>query len=356
MKPNSETSLVLMTGAEQMLVKATTIQKAKELKDLALTAKQWATRKGLGKEIIRHCQTYAMRAEIRMGELIIAGQKAGQIAKAGGVSGKTNIVHDDIAPAKLKELGITPDESSQAQKLAEAPEEIKENLDAGEISRAVALKNIAKIEREEMRQEAAAKIEVISPGIIIGDFREHSEEISDGSLNLIFTDPPYDQKAVELFPGLADFAAAKLGDGGSLLCYCGHLQLTAALQALGEKLRFWWVIACLYSGNKTQMREYGIHNSWKPILWFVKKTRHDPNIFVADVISGGREKDHHEWQQAEGEATYWIEKLCPPDGLVCDPFLGSGTTAAAAKKLKRRWIGIEIDPIQAKLATERISK
>lgn len=356
---NEESSLVLMTGAEEMLVKATTIQKAKELKDLALTAKQWATRKGLGKKIIQHCMLYAIEAEIRIGELIIAGQEAGQIAKTGG-DRKSKIIitqHDnDFKPAKLKELGITPNESAQAQKIATAPKEIIEKLRSGEIKLNTVQAIIKKREREMAREKAASKIKTVNPHIMVGDFRERAIEIPDGSISLIFTDPPYNQKALDLFPLLAEFAFNKLADGGSLLCYCGHLQLTDALNIFSEKLRFWWVIACLYSGNKNVIFEYGIHNYWKPILWFVKKTRDNPNVFVKDTISGGKEKEHHEWQQAESEAEYWIDKLCPENGIVCDPFLGSGTTAVAAKKINRKWIGIEIDPITAKEAAERIEK
>lgn len=44
----------------------------------------------------------------------------------------------------------------------------------------------------------------------------------------------------------------------------------------------------------------------------------------------------------------------PPDGIVLDPFLGSGTSAIAAKKLGRRYIGIELNPQYAELAEKRI--
>src|SRR3990167_7870344 len=48
---------------------------------------------------------------------------------------------------------------------------------------------------------------------------------------------------------------------------------------------------------------------------------------------------------------------CPEGkGIVLDPFMGAGTTAIAAKRLKRNWIGIELNPEYIKIAEKRISK
>lgn len=44
-----------------------------------------------------------------------------------------------------------------------------------------------------------------------------------------------------------------------------------------------------------------------------------------------------------------------PGDVVLDPFLGSGTTAAVAKKLGRHWIGIERDPRYVEAAQKRIA-
>ena len=50
-------------------------------------------------------------------------------------------------------------------------------------------------------------------------------------------------------------------------------------------------------------------------------------------------------------------KLVTLEGqVVLDPFVGSGTVCAAAKKLNRQFLGIEINPEYVKIANERINK
>lgn len=41
-------------------------------------------------------------------------------------------------------------------------------------------------------------------------------------------------------------------------------------------------------------------------------------------------------------------------GVVLDPFIGSGTTAIAAEQHGRNWLGIELNPVFARLASKRI--
>ncbi len=45
---------------------------------------------------------------------------------------------------------------------------------------------------------------------------------------------------------------------------------------------------------------------------------------------------------------------CPKQGLVLDPFAGTGTTAVVAKRLGRRFIGIEIKREYVRLARKRL--
>lgn len=61
-------------------------------------------------------------------------------------------------------------------------------------------------------------------------------------------------------------------------------------------------------------------------------------------------------------ATYPVELIepcvlagCPVDGIVLDPFMGSGTTGIAALKHSRNFIGIELNPDYIKIANKRLN-
>ena len=47
---------------------------------------------------------------------------------------------------------------------------------------------------------------------------------------------------------------------------------------------------------------------------------------------------------------------CPEGGTVLDPFFGSGTTGAAAKRLGRGYIGIDLNPVYCEAARKRIDE
>ena len=51
-----------------------------------------------------------------------------------------------------------------------------------------------------------------------------------------------------------------------------------------------------------------------------------------------------------------ILSTCPLDGIVIDPFMGSGTTAVVARNNGRKYIGCELNPEYAALSEKRISE
>lgn len=51
----------------------------------------------------------------------------------------------------------------------------------------------------------------------------------------------------------------------------------------------------------------------------------------------------------------FIRSFCPPGGVVLDPFSGSGTTAAVAKRHGRRFVAIDVRESQTQLTQERLA-
>jgi modification methylase len=66
-------------------------------------------------------------------------------------------------------------------------------------------------------------------------------------------------------------------------------------------------------------------------------------------------KKLHPTQKPEALLARILLASSRPGDVVLDPFLGTGTSAAVAKKLGRRFIGIERDPVYAKGAERRIA-
>ena len=262
-----------------------------------------------------------------------------------------NVSHDTVA--KVKKIDA-------AEKAGKVDAETVAKLRTGEVSINRVVRDLkdqeAAAKRQEQKAAAVAKRQSVD-GLYLGDFRKIGDKIPDASVDLIFTDPPYDRKAIELYDGLGEFAARVLRPGGSLIAYVGQIQLPDAVADLSKHLRYWWTCSCYHSGpSLLRMNEYGIVNGWKPMLWFVKETRGDKTTFVNDVATGSREKSHHEWQQSEAEARYFIELLTEQDGFVVDPFCGGGTTPVACVGLGRKWAAIEIDEANLARASERIKE
>ncbi len=254
-----------------------------------------------------------------------------------------HIIEGTLTIPDAKAIAALPQErrSKVVKKAVEKKEE-----EGKRVSRAV---KMAIWEEEESikKIEIAQKVKTVrlsqSMQLLHGDFYALLQQIPPGSVDMIFTDPPYHETHFQLWFDLSSFASHVLKPGGILLAYSGQMFLPGVLSRLSHHLEYCWLFGVQHTGGHIQIWKHTVWNDWKPLVMFSKgkPVAHD---WLMDLYRGDKgDKDAHEWAQGEGEAAYFIEKLTQPGQLVVDPMCGSGTILRAAHKLGRRSIGIEID-------------
>ena len=75
---------------------------------------------------------------------------------------------------------------------------------------------------------------------------------------------------------------------------------------------------------------------------------------MPNVNANHIEKTDHPCQFPVALAQRFVRALCPIDGIVFDPFMGSGSSGVAAELEKRRFLGSEIFPNYMTLALNRL--
>jgi len=242
--------------------------------------------------------------------------------------------------------------------------------------------------------------------VLEGDCAENMRSLPAGSVDLVFADPPYnlqlrgsllrpDNSEVdgvdEDWDKFADFAlydrftrdwlaAARhvLKDDGSLWVigsYHNVYRMGAILQDLG----FWILndVVWVKSNPMPNFRGRRFTNAHETLIWAAKSpdARYTFNYDAMKGLNeglqmrsdwtiplcGGPERlrdkagrKAHPTQKPEALLHRVMLSSTNPGDVVLDPFFGTGTTGAVAKRLGRSWIGLERDPGYAKIARERI--
>jgi DNA modification methylase len=246
----------------------------------------------------------------------------------------------------------------------------------------------------------------ISAGeVLFGDCLEILPLIPEKSVDLIFADPPYNlQLTQELFrPNMTrvdgvdeawdHFKSVEeydtftrrwlsacrrvLKDSGTLWAI-GSYHNVYRVGAIMQDLGFWFLndIAWIKSNPTPNFRGVRFTNAHEILLWAQKKkgakytfNHHAMKALNEDLqmrsdwqlpVCGGKERlrvhgvKAHPTQKPEALLYRVILASSNPGDVVLDPFFGTGTTGAVAKKLQRRWIGIEREAAYVTLARERI--
>lgn len=242
--------------------------------------------------------------------------------------------------------------------------------------------------------------------VLLGDCLEILKDFPEKSVDLIFADPPYNLQLQQQlwrpnmtrvdavddewdrFSSFADYdqftrrwllaCRRVLKDTGTLWVigsYHNIYRIGFALQELG----FWFLndIVWVKVNPMPNFRGVRFANAHEILLWVSKakgarytfnhhamKEFNDEKQMRSDwtlpICSGSERlkangKKAHSTQKPEALLYRVILSSTNPGDVVLDPFFGTGTTGAVAKKLHRRWIGIEREERYVQLARERLN-
>lgn len=96
--------------------------------------------------------------------------------------------------------------------------------------------------------------------------------------------------------------------------------------------------------------------AWDVPHKFNFKTQNEMHNFIESPICQGNERLGHTAQKPLKAMIPLIEATTDKGDLVLDPFCGSGTTCEAAKRLGRKFIGIDLNSDYCEMARKRLSQ
>lgn len=154
-------------------------------------------------------------------------------------------------------------------------------------------------------------------------------------------------------------AARVLKPGGALLCFTRHdteeaFRFAIRLAGLVPKTQIIWDKGVHGVGDC--LGDFGLRH--ENVIFAVKGRFRFPHGRPVSVLRFQRLSSlrlTHPNEKPVELLKHLIEAVTRPEDLVLDPFLGSGTTAVAAKVLGRRYIGIELDAGYVRTARARLA-
>ena len=103
-------------------------------------------------------------------------------------------------------------------------------------------------------------------------------------------------------------------------------------------------MAYITQGPTCQIFPRKIFAGWKPIIMFTKGDykgdQWNTDVFTKKTYE---EKTLHKWEQSREVFDFLVEKHSKVGDIICDPFVGSGTTGVSCITKNRKFIGIDIE-------------
>lgn len=266
----------------------------------------------------------------------------------------------------------------------------------------------SKYKKRLLRLSRPAAPEEILDTTINQDLLEALPYLPSGFVDLLFIDPPYNldkqfnrnpfrKKSLDQYAGWMDGWLARLVPllkPDASIYICADWRSSPMVHAVAAR---YFTVRNRITWEREKGR--GAARNWKNCLediWFF--TRSNRYTFNLDAVkmkrrvlapythAGGQPKDWERGDRGDFRLTHpsnlWTDLTVPfwsmpentdhptqkpekllakiilassnPGGVVLDPFLGSGTTSVVAKKLGRRYVGIEVDTAYACLAEKRL--
>ncbi|MEM6476794.1 MAG: site-specific DNA-methyltransferase [Pseudomonadota bacterium] len=269
------------------------------------------------------------------------------------------------------------------------------------------------IETTKARAKRSAKAATVAPEllptgqILSGDCIEAMRSLPDNSIDCVFADPPYnlqlggdlsrpDGSEVDAvtdhwdqfssFRAYDEFTKAWLTEARRILKPDGALWVIGSYHnifrvgAILQDLGFWILNDIVWRKTNPMPNFKGTRftNAHETLIWasMGEKARYHFNYramktlndelqmrsdWVLPICSGGERlkengKKAHPTQKPEALLYRVLLATTEAGDVVLDPFFGTGTTGAVAKRLGRQWIGCEREDFYRNVAEKRISK
>lgn len=190
-----------------------------------------------------------------------------------------------------------------------------------------------------------------------GDCLDILPTFAPGSVDAVVTDPPY---------GIG-FQYASHDDGRDAW-FNLMARVVPEMRRIGrfvvmpccgiDRIGWWylnhapdWLMAW-YKGSPGHRSHVGF-NDWEAHIVWGKPPKQMHDHWAS---SCGFEIDGHPCPKPVAWALWLVERAAVIEGIILDPFMGSGTTGVACIKTGRRFIGIEKEPKYFDIACQRIEK